>query len=249
MAYVYRHIRLDKNEPFYIGIGNDNNGSYKRAYSNDIRNTHWLNVVKKCKYEVEIMIDNIPYDFAKQKEKEFIGLYGRKDKKSGILCNKTDGGDGTLGIIVSKETRAKMSNYKKGKPSWNKGKKMSEQARLNNSLSKKGLLAGDKHPMYGTKMPIHVKEALRKANKGKPTWNKGKKFSQNELIQHRNKRKKQMKAVLKYCLDGVFIKKYESLGEAARELNCSKGTLSNACVKRGRVKTFRGFIWEYEGSR
>jgi hypothetical protein len=21
MAYVYRHIRLDKNEPFYIGIG------------------------------------------------------------------------------------------------------------------------------------------------------------------------------------------------------------------------------------
>ena len=21
MAYVYRHIRLDKNEPFYIGVG------------------------------------------------------------------------------------------------------------------------------------------------------------------------------------------------------------------------------------
>jgi len=23
MAYLYRHIRLDNNEPFYIGIGND----------------------------------------------------------------------------------------------------------------------------------------------------------------------------------------------------------------------------------
>ena len=29
MAYVYRHIRLDKNEPFYIGIGSDK--TYKRA--------------------------------------------------------------------------------------------------------------------------------------------------------------------------------------------------------------------------
>ena len=29
MAYVYRHVRVDKNQPFYIGIGTDNN--YKRA--------------------------------------------------------------------------------------------------------------------------------------------------------------------------------------------------------------------------
>jgi hypothetical protein len=28
--YVYRHIRLDKNEPFYIGIKNKKN--YARAY-------------------------------------------------------------------------------------------------------------------------------------------------------------------------------------------------------------------------
>ena len=31
MAYIYRHIRLDKNEPFYIGIGSDVEGKYKRA--------------------------------------------------------------------------------------------------------------------------------------------------------------------------------------------------------------------------
>jgi len=29
MCYVYRHIRLDKNEPFYIGIGSDFN--YQRS--------------------------------------------------------------------------------------------------------------------------------------------------------------------------------------------------------------------------
>lgn len=33
MAYVYRHIRLDKNEVFYIGIGSDDKGHYYRANS------------------------------------------------------------------------------------------------------------------------------------------------------------------------------------------------------------------------
>jgi hypothetical protein len=33
MAYLYRHIRHDKNEPFYIGIGSDNGMIFK--YSNN----------------------------------------------------------------------------------------------------------------------------------------------------------------------------------------------------------------------
>lgn len=39
MAYVYRHIRLDKNQPFYIGIGSDTDGRYHRANSNSIAGT------------------------------------------------------------------------------------------------------------------------------------------------------------------------------------------------------------------
>ena len=57
MTYVYRHIRLDKNEPFYIGIGTDLN--YKRAYSKHSRNIYWQRVVNKTKYEVEILFDNL----------------------------------------------------------------------------------------------------------------------------------------------------------------------------------------------
>lgn len=38
MAYVYRHIRDDKNEVFYIGIGLTN--SYKRAKTTVSRNGH-----------------------------------------------------------------------------------------------------------------------------------------------------------------------------------------------------------------
>ena len=64
MTYVYRHIRLDKNEPFYIGIGTDNN--YKRAYSKNSRNIFWERVVKKTNYDVEIIMDNLTKDKAKQ---------------------------------------------------------------------------------------------------------------------------------------------------------------------------------------
>lgn len=37
MYFVYRHIRLDKNEPFYIGIGTSQgnciSSHYQRAYA------------------------------------------------------------------------------------------------------------------------------------------------------------------------------------------------------------------------
>jgi hypothetical protein len=114
MAYVYRHIRLDKNEPFYIGIGSDE--EYKRASTNTRRNKHWINI-SKFGYEVDILFDGLTWDEACVKEKEFISLYGRKDKNKGSLCNLTDGGDGCLGRIVtfSEESKRKMSEARKGK--------------------------------------------------------------------------------------------------------------------------------------
>lgn len=50
MAYVYRHIRLDKNEPFYIGIGSD--ATYKRANTKKGRNEIWKRIVCKTTYDV-----------------------------------------------------------------------------------------------------------------------------------------------------------------------------------------------------
>ena len=99
MAYVYRHIRLDKNEPFYIGIGSDL--TYKRANEKTRRNDIWNRIVMISGYRVEIMVDDISFSDAKKKEIDLIKLYGRKDKNNGTLCNLTDGGDGTKGSILS----------------------------------------------------------------------------------------------------------------------------------------------------
>jgi hypothetical protein len=108
MPIVYRHIRLDTNKPFYIGIGK----SVKRAYNkNHHRSIFWKNIVAKTEYEVEILFDDLTWEQACQKEKEFILLYGRKDNGTGILCNMTDGGDGGFGVIVKEETKIKIRNY------------------------------------------------------------------------------------------------------------------------------------------
>ena len=72
MAYLYRHIRLDKNEPFYVGIGSDTEGDYKRAYSRRSRCQHWHNIVALTPFEVEIILDDCDWENIKVKEVEFI---------------------------------------------------------------------------------------------------------------------------------------------------------------------------------
>jgi len=92
MAYLYRHIRLDKNEPFYIGIGSDDN--YDRANSKNSRNPHWTNITNITDYEIDIMLEDLSWEQACKKEREFIAFYGRKDLGLGTLSNLTDGGEG-----------------------------------------------------------------------------------------------------------------------------------------------------------
>ena len=106
MPYLYRHIRLDKNEPFYIGIGSDD--YYKRAHDIKSRNRHWKFVINKTAYEVDILMDGLTWEQACEKEIEFIKLYGRKDLNEGILVNMTDGGDGVLGSIMPEESKKLM---------------------------------------------------------------------------------------------------------------------------------------------
>lgn len=113
MSYVYRHIRLDKNEPFYIGIGSDE--KYKRAYTNNSRNKIWKSITLKTDYEIEILLDNLTWEDACKKEIEFIDLYKRKCD-NGILANLSLGGEGgAMGFKRTQENKDKISNYNKGK--------------------------------------------------------------------------------------------------------------------------------------
>lgn len=105
MAYVYQHIRLDTNEIFYIGIGEDK----KRLYSHKNRNIHWKRIVKNHGFLANVIIENCTWEEACNTEKELIKIIGRKDLKLGPLVNMTDGGEGSCGLILSKETKNKIA--------------------------------------------------------------------------------------------------------------------------------------------
>lgn len=155
MAYVYRHIRLDKNEPFYIGIGNNNKGNYRRSKDKYGRSNHWKSIVAITKYEVEIMLDDLTWEQACQKEIEFIKLYGRHDLGLGTLVNFTDGGEGRVGHTLTEETLRKLSNSKKREnlseetirkiSESSKGRVLSEEARKKISDHHKGALFSEEH--------------------------------------------------------------------------------------------------------
>lgn len=129
MAYVYRHIRLDKNEPFYIGIGDKNK---YRINDKRKRNAIWNKIVNKTKYKAEVVLDELTWEEACEKEKEFILMYGRIDEKTGCLSNMTDGGEGTIGRRYT-PTLQHRKNLSKA----SLGKKMSEEAREKMAKSNK----------------------------------------------------------------------------------------------------------------
>jgi hypothetical protein len=179
MAYLYRHIRLDNNEPFYIGIGFDK--SYGRAYERDSRNKYWRNITNQTEYKVEIMLDDLSDDDVKLKEIEFISIYGRKDRGCGTLVNMTDGGEGTRGYNHSEETRRKIadSNRKENISPENRMKKSlyamnrPEEHREKLRLSNIGRKLSDESRMkmsishIGKKIPENVKIKMSESQKGR----------------------------------------------------------------------------------
>lgn len=143
--YLYRHIRKDKNEPFYIGIGTKyQRHKYNHSRANAIHSANciWLKIIAKSEYEVEILMESDNYEFIKQKEVEFIKLYGRIDLGTGTLANLTDGGEGIVGNICTEERKQKIGLANKGKKYY-----------------------GEKNPFYGKKMSEELKAKLLEINR------------------------------------------------------------------------------------
>lgn len=148
---VYRHIRLDTNEVFYIGIGHN----ISRAFSKHGRNRYWNFINNLTSYTTEVIFECLTWEDACKKEVEFIKLYGRKDLGLGTLVNMTDGGDGHANMSLELRSRYR-SLYK--------GKSMEElygQVRSKEILKKKS--EGGK--LGGKSRALQLK--------GKPAYNKG----------------------------------------------------------------------------
>ena len=161
MAYLYRHIRHDKNEPFYIGIGSDSN--YKQSKQKNARNNIWKGIVSRTTYDIEILFDNISIEESKVKEIEFIALYGRIANNDGILANLSGGGE--CNENPSLLTREKLSIATKGVNNPFYGKKHTKETREFLSKRQIGLKRGP--------LPESTKIKIGDANRGGSSWVKG----------------------------------------------------------------------------
>jgi len=158
MAVVYEHLRNDTNEVFYVGIGAEEN----RVFDKHNRSPYWKHIVNKVGYSVNIIHKDIDWEEAKNIEILLIEKYGRKDLGKGNLVNMTDGGEGSPGVIISEETRKKISEANKGRKGCMLGKTHSEEARKKISEANKG-----NTNMLGKTHSEETKKKMSEANTGK----------------------------------------------------------------------------------
>jgi len=104
MFKIYLHLS-NNGIPFYIGKGKG-----KRPFDLVKRSNEWKKFVKNNGIRVIILQEVETNTDAFNWETKYINIFGRLDKNEGTLLNKTDGGLGSCGAIVSNETKSKLKN-------------------------------------------------------------------------------------------------------------------------------------------
>lgn len=216
-------------DKWYIGqTVNPEERFNKHIYLLKKDNTHFHNALRKYglnNFVYCILEDNVLRENLNLKEIEWIEYYD--SFLNGY--NLTIGGDGINGVIQSKDTRKRISESLKGKPTWNKGKHLSE----------------------------NHKKKISESNKGKPSWSKGKhgifseetlkKISESSKSRHgywAGKLGPNRRKVSKYDLNGNYIQTYITIREAVKE-NPKSGSSNIGAVCKGLRKQAGGFIWKY----
>lgn len=171
---------------------------------------------------------------------EYLNSYFYSDNSNGY--NMTIGGGGISGYEFSDEVRKNMSE------------------------SRKGLLAGDKNPMFGMsgeKNPFYgkthseeSKSKISNANKGRllgknhPNYGKPlpertkRKISDSRKMKRMGLNNPNAKEVIQFTKSGEFIDTYETIEECASRLNINRSGISQSC--NNKLKTYKGYIFLFK---
>jgi hypothetical protein len=164
--YVYAYLRND-GTPYYIGKGKGSRARSKEHYVS----------LPKDKNKIVYLEKNLTDVGALALERRMIRWYGRKDLGTGILRNRTDGGDGAAGAIRSKAFKQDVSARFKGRIS-----------------PTKGIIPWNK----GIPMTDAAKQKTSEKLKGRSTWNKGVPVTEESNIKRKAAQTGKPKAII-YC--------------------------------------------------
>jgi len=251
--YTYAYLRKDRT-PYYIG-----KGSGYRIYDKGRREFK----PPKDKSRIIFLKQNLTEEDAFKHERYMIAFFGRKDLGTGILRNRTDGGEGGSGCIASEETRRKRRETSIGRivsqktrdkiSKANTGKTHSEETKKKLSEINKGKKISKEHlqKLQKGSLTEETRRKLSQARKGKKLsdetrkklseLHKGKKLSKEHI-----EKIKQTKIKIggKYTYEIISpqnqIFKSNNLKQFCREHNLHSSHMS--AVSRGKMQLYKGWI-------
>lgn len=221
--YVYKHIRLDNNQPFYIGVGKFRKNyscdaeKYSRARSTSSRNKTWKGIQSRVGFSVEIIKEDLNKKEASDLEILYIKKYGRIITKDGTLSNYDVGG---YYNAESRPTIDKIiSKYNLDGNLVQTYKSIAEAARSNNISS------GRLHDAINKK--IKTKQYIYEYG------------FESKILPIESKYKK----VQKLDLDNNILEEYVTLTEASKMNNIPRTTLWGYCNNHRKSKDYN---WIYK---
>jgi hypothetical protein len=160
--YTYAYLRENRT-PYYIGKGQSRR-LYKKS-KGEVR-------TPKDKSRIIFLKQNLTEEEAFKHEIYMISVFGRKDLGTGILHNKTDGGEGVSGHVLKDEIKQKIRKANIGKKHTEESKrKMSELAKFRKhteeTKKKIGEASKGRKSMLGKKMSEETKKKIREVNLGR----------------------------------------------------------------------------------